>query len=76
MKNCLYCKIEFIPKKPFAKFCSDKCRVYFSRSKKIVTNNHVNNLNTKPEVKLTTETKKLSELTSFERMRNAKLGIK
>jgi predicted GIY-YIG superfamily endonuclease len=35
MKSCLYCNTEFEPKKPKAKFCSDKCRVYFNREDKM-----------------------------------------
>jgi hypothetical protein len=31
MKECLRCKKTFEPKKPKAKFCSDKCRVYYAR---------------------------------------------
>jgi len=31
LRNCLYCGVEFEPKKPKAKFCSDKHRVYYSR---------------------------------------------
>lgn len=34
MKNCKYCDREFEPKNPKGKFCSDKCRVYFSRKPK------------------------------------------
>jgi hypothetical protein len=33
MKECLFCKKYFNPKKAHAKFCSDKCRVYFNRTK-------------------------------------------
>ena len=37
MKNCLFCKKEFEPKKPKAIYCSDKCRTYSNRkNKKIV----------------------------------------
>jgi hypothetical protein len=31
LRNCLFCKIEFEPKKPKAKYCSAKCRVYGNR---------------------------------------------
>jgi hypothetical protein len=31
MKECLFCKKDFNPKKVHAKFCSDKCRVYYNR---------------------------------------------
>lgn len=34
MKSCLYCHKEFIPKKPKAKYCSDKCRTYANRKMK------------------------------------------
>ncbi len=36
MKKCLRlkCQKEFEPNKPKQVFCSDKCRVYFSREKK------------------------------------------
>jgi hypothetical protein len=34
MKECLYCKKEFEPKKPKQLFCSDKHRTYFHRAKK------------------------------------------
>jgi predicted nucleic acid-binding Zn-ribbon protein len=33
--QCLYCAITFYASKPFAKYCSDKCRVYFNQKKKI-----------------------------------------
>ena len=32
MKKCLYCKNDFEPNRPKQKYCSDKCRVYFSRA--------------------------------------------
>lgn len=35
MKKCSYCGKDFEPKNPKGKFCSDKCRVYFSRKPKI-----------------------------------------
>lgn len=31
MKECLYCKMEFVPKKPKAIYCSNKCRTYGNR---------------------------------------------
>lgn len=34
MKRCLYCNQEFEPKNPKGKFCSSKCKVASSRSKK------------------------------------------
>ena len=39
MKVCLYskCQKEFEPLKPKAKFCSAKCRVYYSRENKPLT---------------------------------------
>lgn len=35
MKKCKHCEKEFKPKNPKGKFCSDKCRVYFSRKKSV-----------------------------------------
>ena len=32
-KECLFCYVTFEPNKPKQKFCSAKCRVYFSRKK-------------------------------------------
>jgi predicted nucleic acid-binding Zn ribbon protein len=32
--HCLYCTTHFYTNRPFAKFCSDKCRVYFHQAKK------------------------------------------
>jgi len=32
--HCLYCTTHFYSNRPFAKFCSDKCRVYFHQAKK------------------------------------------
>ena len=33
MKKCINCAIEFTPKNPKGKCCSDKCRVYWNRKK-------------------------------------------
>lgn len=33
LRNCLFCGVGFEPKKPAAKFCSAKHRVYYSRRK-------------------------------------------
>jgi hypothetical protein len=33
--ECLYCSITFYANKPFAKYCSDKCRVYYNQKKKL-----------------------------------------
>jgi hypothetical protein len=37
MKQCEYskCRKEFDPQKPKARFCSDKCRVYGNREKRV-----------------------------------------
>lgn len=35
MKKCKRCNADFEPKNPKGKFCSDKCRVYWSREKLI-----------------------------------------
>lgn len=34
MKKCKHCGIDFEPKNPKGKFCSDKCRVYNNRTVK------------------------------------------
>jgi len=34
MKKCLYCNVEFTPKNPKGKFCSDNHRVYWNRQNK------------------------------------------
>ena len=34
-KNCKYCEKEFFSTKPFTKYCSDKCRVYFNQAEKL-----------------------------------------
>jgi hypothetical protein len=39
MKICKHCEKEFNPKNPKGKFCSDKCRVYYSRKKPIALPN-------------------------------------
>lgn len=35
MKNCKQCGKEFEPKNPKGVFCSDKCRVYYNRKRKV-----------------------------------------
>lgn len=32
MKKCQFCQEEFTPKSKKARFCSDKCRVYYNRN--------------------------------------------
>lgn len=67
---CEYCEGALEAKNRNKRFCSDKCRVYFGRENKKQP--------TKPQPlksqSPTTENK--GELTSFERLRNQRLGIK
>jgi hypothetical protein len=34
-RNCDYCETPFFSTKPFAKYCSDKCRVYYGQELKL-----------------------------------------
>jgi hypothetical protein len=38
-KNCVYCDKEYFAAKPFSKFCTDRCRVYYSQDKKAYEEN-------------------------------------